>query len=322
MEKITNLKKIEDIKIEHKHVLFVSDIVYKMYDNQLNKISDKVIILNESEINDSLKDFSNIELIINHLIINNINRDDYVYCFGGGSLGDLIGFVSSIYKRGVNFINIPTTLLSMIDSSIGGKNAINYNELKNLIGTFYEAKEVFIIEEIINDFDKSIIDQGYGELVKYYFLDNMFDLEDSIFVSISKSIKYKQKIVKMDPHDENIRFCLNLGHSLGHVIESNMKITHGSSVIKGLYLESLVLNKMGYVSDSIFKLVNHVYKKYNNSFVNFSNIKWEDSLKHDKKVRNNMLKLPVIKNRGKIELIDIDINDIVKVLNELQIKEI
>lgn len=319
MEKVTFFKNIKDINVCGKHLLVVSDVVYKIFQNSLDERFNNIIIINENNDSDSVKCFENVEKIINELINLGLNKDDTLICFGGGAISDLTNFVSSIYKRGIKFINIPTTLLSMVDSSIGGKNAINFKDIKNVIGTIKLADEVIICEEIINSFTQSILEYGLGEIFKYYFLDESFSESDlaleSIFETIKKSISYKQKIVELDLNDDNIRMVLNLGHSIGHALEREYKLPHGIAVIEGIYFEHWVLNKLDIVSDEVLFLILNMKDKLNirKREYNFDIVC--PKIGHDKKVRNNMLTIPYITNKNQYDFITIDIKKVSETLS-------
>lgn len=185
-------------------------------------------------------------------------RKDPLIAVGGGITGDMVGFTASIYKRGVPFINVPTTFLSMLDSCIGGKTAVNFHGYKNVLGTFYDAKEVLIAPEFLKTLSEREIINGIGELVKYTFLSDRITLfevnsllprilkkELSVLENfIRRAVEVKISFIEADYKESGTRKILNFGHTIGHAIESLFKYSkynHGEAVMIGIYYE-LVLS--------------------------------------------------------------------------------
>lgn len=166
---------------------------------------------------------------------------------GGGSVGDFGGFVASVYKRGVRLVHIPTTWLAAIDSSHGGKTALNVNGAKNQIGTFYAADEVLLVRSILRSQPKARAQEACGELVKMAFLDGgnwikqlervrSGDLNSLLWRTLRHAIQAKYDVVAKDPREINgRRQILNLGHTLGHILEASLGISHGEAVAQGLF---------------------------------------------------------------------------------------
>ena len=211
------------------------------------------------------------EAIMDRLLKSNFTRKDMIIALGGGVVGDLAGFVAATYKRGCRFINIPTSTLAMVDSSLGGKVAINMNGVKNAIGTFYQPEKVLIDLSTLSSLPKRNFNNGLIEAIKAGLLGDKTLFE--LFVTdqyhlrleevIIKAIYVKKKIIEQDLYDQNIRQVLNLGHTLGHAIESYYKgeILHGEAVALGLnyvlsseLLEKLdkILKNMGVILDYPF----------------------------------------------------------------------
>ncbi len=188
--------------------------------------------------------------IYNFLQQNNCSKDSIIFAIGGGVTGDIAGFAASNYMRGIKLIHIPTTLLSMVDSSIGGKTAINLNDVKNLIGSIYQPKYVFIDPAFLETLPKREIRSGIGEILKYSLLinNNFFQLLQVKLPEILKDrlngieevilfcARYKASVVQIDENDIGTRKILNLGHTFGHAIESELefKLSHGECVVFGL----------------------------------------------------------------------------------------
>ena len=202
--------------------------------------------------NEKNKNLNNINKILQILLNKNFSRLDCVITIGGGITGDTGGFAASLYKRGLKFINIPTTLLSQVDSSVGGKTGINTKQGKNLIGSFYQPKMVISDTEFLRTLPKREIICGYGEIFKhslilnknfYKYLNNnalnILNLKSPfIEKAIFESCKIKKKIVEKDEKEKNIRKILNFGHTFAHAFEATLnyskKLNHGEAVMLGI----------------------------------------------------------------------------------------
>ncbi len=252
---------------------------------------------------EKIKTFDDYKKLAEKLIKSNVNRKSVLIAIGGGTLGDLAGFVASTVLRGLEFFLIPTTLLSQVDSSIGGKNGINTIFGKNLIGTFYQPKEVLIDTSILNSLPKKEIRSGYAEIVKhalikdYHFfcwldenakklLDlNKFILEKAIYKSIIIKLFYVNKDEKEFLLNNNSRAMLNFGHTIGHAIESlynYKKFNHGEAISIGMITEAKISNYLGMLSfDELEKIITH-FKK--------CRLKTHDNILKDKKLINRLTK--------------------------------
>lgn len=187
------------------------------------------------------KNFREIESICEYFLEKKIRRDSCLYVVGGGATSDLGGFVASIILRGINWIVVPTTLLSIVDASIGGKTAINTKYGKNLIGSFHFPKRSLYCSHFLSTLDKKEIDCGMGEVLKYLLLDpSLYSKNrDELVVNCAN---YKKRIIEEDPFEKGIRKILNFGHTFGHSFEKNSNLNHGRSVLLGLHLETLLFN--------------------------------------------------------------------------------
>jgi len=191
--------------------------------------------------------------IFNHLIDKNFKTDIHLVVIGGGILQDLGGFIASIFCRGVKYTLVPTTLLAMCDSCIGGKTSINHHRRKNILGTFYPPDEIKISLEFLNTLGKKDLLSGYGELIKFYCLDsnifniNLENLEECVYYGLNK----KSKIIQTDEFDKGLRKLLNFGHTFGHALESasNYAIPHGSAIIIGMLIANEISTKLSYCSE-------------------------------------------------------------------------
>lgn len=293
-------------------VIVTDDFIPKQYLKLLtNKISNPLIF--EVPMGESSKSIDIAYSIINEMIESKTSRGALIIALGGGVIGDLTGFIASIYMRGIDFIQIPTTLLSQIDSSVGGKVGINSENMKNAIGAFYQPKIVLIDPDTLNTLSIKEFNNGMAEMIKYGLIADkslFYDLleknvNENIEYYISKCIEIKRNIVEKDEYDTGIRQILNYGHTIGHAIEqdSNYSLLHGEAVSIGMYLMS-----KGYsFHNDLVRLLNkyslpltHDYDK--DTIFNY--------IKTDKKVMNNKLNIIVVEEVGNGLIKTIDINEI------------
>lgn len=234
-----------------------------------------------------------------------VDSQSIVISMGGGSASDVVGFAAANYKRGVPFASIPTTLLSMVDASIGAKRAINFEGTKNLIGCFYPAQSIFICSEFLDSLPEKELQNGYVEAIKLSLISG-FKLSKNTEDMVKHCISAKQKIVEQDPFDEErIRCSLNFGHTLGHALEAMTKfdISHGTAVAVGMDF-SAVLTDNAKVQDLVqtqlqeFGIMNEVNKvKAELKNTDIENIMLFAS--KDKKLVNGKLAFVVLEDFGK-----------------------
>ncbi|RJP72389.1 MAG: 3-dehydroquinate synthase [Ignavibacteriales bacterium] len=321
----------KQISQKYSKILIISDKnVAGLYGNELNIILKKtrkpVYSINVAS-GENSKSYLQVERIHKFLLKNNFNRDSLIVGFGGGVVGDLAGFVASTYMRGVDFCQIPTTLLAMVDSSVGGKTGINLSGSKNIIGSFYQP--VFVIAE--TSFLKTLEEDewicGLGEILKYsiiattgYFnfvkrnIKKILVRDDKIVERIVfESVKIKAAVVKLDEKEAGLRKILNLGHTFGHAIESilNYKIKHGAAVIAGLLLIADLSKRVGMLQEKDFVQISNLLQgfTFNHSLKKLSTDGMLNLMLKDKKSRNDKIKFVLIKKIGYL-VIDADVNEI------------
>lgn len=265
-----------------KAIIITDNNVKKLYLNNLikkfvqNNISPKKYIVGVGE---NSKSFNVLENLANKILTSGINRNDIIYALGGGVVGDLTGFLSSILLRGIKYIQIPTTLLSQVDSSVGGKTGINTKVGKNLIGSFFQPTAVFIDPNTLKTLSKKEFLAGYSEVVKYSLINdklffewlcrnlkNTYSIESKKIIKIiSTCVRKKANIVKLDEKENNARMLLNLGHTFAHAIENELKykIRHGEAVSVGMLMAMKLSNKLGYASSKDYMLLENHLKKIN-----------------------------------------------------------
>ncbi len=270
-------KFINDIAKRNEKVFCILDAKVKLKFTKPKNI--KIISIRCGE---KVKTFDGYKNLAERLVKNNINRKSAIIAIGGGTLGDLTGFVASTILRGLDFFLIPTTLLSQVDSSIGGKNGINTIYGKNLLGTFYQPKKVLIDISTLKSLPKKEMKSGYAEIIKHALIkdysffcwldenvNKLLKLDQSILErAIYKSIMIKLFYVKKDEKEfllnNNSRAMLNFGHTIGHAIESHYnykKFNHGEAISIGMISEAKISNFLGLLSsDELEKIITHFKK--------------------------------------------------------------
>ena len=252
---------------------------------------------------------------------NGCTRHSCLINIGGGMVTDLGGFAASTFKRGIDFINIPTTLLSMVDASVGGKTGINFNGLKNEIGVFNDAKAVIIDTAFLKTLDLHNICSGYAEMLKHSLLKdykmwvqhinfNIYSPDfDPLLNMIKESVEVKERIVSEDPHESGIRKALNLGHTAGHAFESyamhtNRPILHGYAVAYGIICELYLSHALqGFPLDKMRQTVNFIKENYGRMNITCDDYESLYSLmKHDKKNTGNEINFTLLKDVGDIKI--------------------
>ncbi|MBE6133381.1 MAG: 3-dehydroquinate synthase [Erysipelotrichaceae bacterium] len=267
--------------------------------------------------------------ILEFLATNNFKRNDCLIALGGGVVGDLTGFVASTYMRGINFVQIPTTLLSMVDASIGGKTAIDLKAGKNLAGSFWQPSLVVCDVNIINNLPKDIFIEGMAEVLKYDIIRNVgiFDivlnnkLDDELEAVIYKCIKIKQEIVDQDEFETTgLRKLLNVGHTFAHSLEklSKYKISHGYAVGTGLVYEAAIAYYLGMCSIDLVSKIKKGVKCFD-LLVDFdySFKSLVEAMKNDKKNDNSLISFILPNKMGDCEEKKISDIDLIGILNKV-----
>ena len=315
-------------KIKFKKALIIIDknIPTKFRKILISNLKIKQKFLLYFKANEKNKSLSNVNKIHSILFQKNFNRDDCIISFGGGITGDLSGFAASTYKRGLKFINIPTTLLAQVDSSIGGKTGINNNYGKNLVGSFYQPEIVISDTDLLKSLPKRELVCGYAEILKsaiidskskFIFLDkNLFSIlslkKNIIEKAIFNSCSLKKRVVEKDEKEKNIRKVLNLGHTFGHSFEATLKfskvLNHGEAVILGIKRAINYSKKLKIISKKNFDLINNhinqinLNKKFKKLFKKKDIDKIIKYMKSDKKNNSDKINLILVENFGNIKL--------------------
>ncbi len=267
-----------------KFLVVISEKVEKLYGKELGFTKEEKFILKDGE---KQKNFKNYEKILNLALKMQLTRKDAIIAIGGGVVGDLAGFTASTYMRGIDFIQVPTTLLACVDSSVGGKTGIDTKFGKNLVGVFYQPKVVFINTNFLKTLDERQLKTGLGEVVKYAFIEKScmnneeFNLtnfisencekilnKDNLTLSslIQMCIKLKISVVEKDEKENGLRRILNFGHTYGHAIEQitgYKKFTHGEAVVEGIHFAFNLAVKKNLIDKNYKYFADDVMKKFN-----------------------------------------------------------
>ena len=306
-------------------VIITNPIVKRLYGDalkqSLSREGFRIIILQVPD-GEEQKSLEVAGRLYNELTNFYAERTTPILALGGGVVGDLAGFVAATYLRGVPFIQIPTTLLAQVDSSIGGKVAIDHGQLKNKIGAFYQPKLVITDINTLRTLDTKILIDGLAEVIKYAVirdkelftyieenLDKIKALDDKALEEIVfRSAKIKAEIVEKDEKDLGLRAILNYGHTVGHAIESasDFKVEHGEAVTIGMLAAAKISNKMGILDKTELLKLNSLIERVGLS-TRMPNLKVEriiQAIKHDKKILRGKIRFILPKSIGSVFITD------------------
>ena len=277
-----------------------------------------IVTIPQGEASKSIESYK--ELLLT-LVENSFTRTDCIVAIGGGVVGDLAGFVASTYMRGIDFYNIPTTLLSQLDSSIGGKVAIDFAGVKNIVGAFYQPKKVIIDPDVLKTLDKRQLSAGLAEAIKMAMcfdaellelIEKTENIDSDIEKIIEKSLKIKADVVEKDPKEKNLRRSLNFGHTIGHAIESS------ASLGTWLHGEGVALGMLPMCDARLRERLVGVLKKYSlPTEVEVDANALVELVARDKKASGNTVTIIYCKELGSFEQRSIKIEDIRKYITEV-----
>ena len=325
-KKLNILLKVNNLNCEKALIVLDKRVPKKLASNYTNLLKPKKKILFYFKASEKNKSQKNVLKILDILFKNDFQRNDCLISIGGGITGDLCGFASSIFKRGIKFINIPSTLLAQVDSAIGGKTGVNSKDGKNMIGSFYQPHLVISDISFLNSLPKREVVCGYAEILKHSLISNkkfftylnknanyIFKFDKKVLInSILESCKIKKKIVEKDENEKGLRKSLNFGHTFAHSFEAVNKfsknLNHGEAVLLGILCASNLSNKINL-------LKNNDYETIKKHFENFSLLKDLKKyfkkkdiskiisfMKKDKKNTSSNINLILIKKIGKIKI--------------------
>lgn len=332
------LKNINNLILKNKKIIFLVDNkVFHIFKKVKNYKKHNLIVINCSE---KIKSFESYKKITQKILKIGIDRNTVLVAIGGGTLGDLSGFIASTLLRGLDLVLFPTTLLSQVDSSIGGKNGINTSYGKNQIGTFYQPKIVFIDPGILSSLSKRELKSGFSEIIKHSLIyderffkwlekndQSILELNlHNLTKAIYKSVLIKKNYVLNDEKEKlsniNSRAILNFGHTFGHALETyynfNKKLTHGEAISIGMTVASKLSNKLNHLSNKDYLKIINIFKKNKLPTIDkkMYDKKIFEIIKKDKKNINGEINFILLKKIGSAFIKPkLNINSISKIIN-------
>lgn len=311
-----------------KTVFVTDDILIKYLNKYIKLKGGKNFILKPGE---KEKNLNNLRNLIDFFYEHNLDKKSLVIGFGGGVITDLVGFAGSIYNRGIPVAFIPTTLLAQVDASIGGKNTINYNQTKNIIGNIYQPQAVFIDIKHLQSLPNRQFNSGLAEIIKYGigFDKDLFNLlikfneikEKELIDLIARSVQIKINIVEKDQDEtQGSRKLLNFGHTLGHALESqNLNLTHGEAVAIGLHFSCFVAKQLENITLEDLKIITDLLKRHNLPiFAEFEAEQVIKKMAFDKKKSGDTIDFITLKNIGTTYIHKINIGKLKKYLYQFK----
>ena len=293
----------------------IADLYLSEISQTLNAFELKILVLPEGE---TEKNLETVGKAVEFLSDNGIDRDSSIIAFGGGVIGDITGFVASSYMRGIKFLQVPTTLLAQVDSSVGGKTGVNISTGKNLIGAFYQPSAVIADTRYLNTLEPNRFSEGLAEVIKYGLIrdadffawigkntSRILTLEPEVMAHlIERCCQIKAEIVSEDEREGSVRAILNYGHTFGHAIESLTDYsvyTHGEAVSIGMVMAASMAERMGMLSQEDKKDITSLLESVNlpTRKPDLNRNDFLESMKRDKKVQDGEIRLILLESIGK-----------------------
>lgn len=293
--------------------IITNDTVNNLYGDTLLSILEDVgstVSIITIEDGEQYKSFSTLSSIYDELVSHNIDRSSGIIALGGGVVGDIAGFAAATFLRGIPYVQVPTTLLSQVDSSVGGKTAINHPLGKNLIGAFNQPKLVCIDIDMLNSLPEREFRAGFAEVIKYGIIrdKNFFEWlrrnkeqlldkkPDALVYAIKTSCQIKADIVEIDEKESSIRAILNFGHTFGHAVESltnYQQYLHGEAVSIGMVFAAKVSHELGFCTENDIEEIIDILTMFDLPVLGppFSSDEYLESMSHDKKVKSGQLNM-------------------------------
>lgn len=317
----------------NKILVVISEKVNKLYWKKLKIKNALKFVLKDGE---GQKNFRNYKKILDFALKNKLERKDAIVAIGGGVVGDIAGFVAATYLRGIDFIQVPTTLLACVDSSVGGKVAINTKYGKNLVGAFYQPKAVFCNLNFLKTLDERQFKTGLAEVVKYGFIeksckaqedfsffdflgvnmDKIFNKDDKTLEKIIEiSLKLKASVVSQDEKEQSLRKILNFGHTCGHAVEkitNYKKYTHGEAVAIGMIFAINLAFKKNLIEEDYKTESLSLIGKYNlvKNMPKFNSKKLIKAMLSDKKVEDGKIKFILPSSKSYVDCFEVKSEEI------------
>ncbi len=278
IDKIPNIKFDGSfLNLKYQKVVVVTNPTVSGYHLEylLSKLDAKDISVVTIPDGEQYKTMETIEQILEHCFIHRLDRKSLLVAFGGGVIGDMTGFASAIYQRGIDFVQVPTTLLSQVDASVGGKTGINNKFGKNLIGAFHQPKAVLIDPHFLTTLPKREFGAGVAEIIKMavtfnkeffeWLENNRLDSDENVKKAIAYSVQTKAKVVSSDEKEQGIRAALNYGHTFGHVVENETNYEtylHGEAVGIGMVMANELAMSIGNITQDEFDRIKKLLQSY------------------------------------------------------------
>ncbi len=327
-------KEISNIRNYNKICIVSDNEVFDIYGDQVidlfsNDSQNKVVVNFVFKSGEKSKTLDTVKELYSFLIENNFDRNDLLLALGGGVVGDLTGYTAATYLRGIDFVQIPTSLLAQVDSSVGGKTGVDFDSYKNMVGAFYQPKLVYINITTLNTLSERQFVSGLAEVLKYgYIMDKEFycwliENKDNIFSQNTDALNYmiykscdsKRIVVEKDPYEKSLRATLNLGHTLGHAVEKQMdfKLLHGECVAIGIAYAAKLSAKFNLITKEEAKKVEDILEDFKLPVripqeCDMNKILLDIS--HDKKMDNKEIRFILLEELGKAIIKTIKIEDV------------
>lgn len=337
-------QELEKLEISGKKLCVITDSMVKGYyaDEIVELLRDKCadIYLYEFPYGEKNKNLETVKGIYDFLIRNKFERKDMLLALGGGVVGDTVGFAAATYLRGVDFVQIPTSLLAQVDSSVGGKTGVDFEQYKNMVGAFYMPKLVYINISTLKTLDDRQYYSGMAEVMKYgliknagfyeWIIDSMYEIHerdiDTLEDMVYKCCTYKKLVVEKDPTEKGERAILNFGHTIGHAIEKakNFELLHGECVALGSVAAAYISWKRDLISMDEYYEIRDMFVPFNLP-ISIENISPEEILElttSDKKMEGDKIKFILLKKLGKAYIdTSVSKDEILAGINEVYFSE-
>lgn len=323
----------EICKDRGKALIISDDTVFPLYGNTLRQsLSENGFLLCSDAViphGEGSKNIGTLEALLSHMAGEGLTRSDTVFALGGGVVGDIAGFSAAIYLRGIKYVQLPTTVVAAVDSSVGGKTAIDLPCGKNLAGAFYEPSLVVCDTNLLDTLPDEYFSDGMAEVIKYGFIGNVSLLT---LIGDGNAVKHRDEMISMcvndkiavvseDLYDNGIRQKLNFGHTVGHAVEvlSDYSISHGCAVAVGMSVITKAAVKRGMCAISVYHSLTELLKLYSlpTSIPNgFSAEALYKAVLHDKKLRGGVISLVMPTGYAKTEIIRYTLDELSEIIKD------
>ena len=311
---------LQSFDTHKKKICIVTDgIVGSIYESQVKEILTKIakkVVTFTFPAGEKQKSLDTVKGLYEFLILNKFDRKDIIVALGGGVVGDLAGYTAATYLRGIDFIQLPTSLLAQVDSSIGGKTGVDFDQYKNMVGAFHQPQLVYMNLDTLNTLNSREYYSGLGEILKHglikdenyyvWLLEHMVEIYDKdlevLEEMIFKSCQIKKAVVEADPEEKGERALLNFGHTIGHAIEKlmNFELLHGECIAIGCVAAAHISWKKGYIEEDEFLEIRDMFVGFHLP-ITISGISIDqimETMKSDKKMECGELKFILLQEVG------------------------